>query len=89
MSDRELLELAARAAGLTIVRWVGDVPYIYFDRLRPWNPLSSMDQAKTLRHSLRLTVGKPRELEPVSGSYRTAYRRAIVRAAAAIGKGGE
>lgn len=56
--DRELLVLAAKAAGLSIVGWDDEgSPLIYFDQLRPWNPLRNLDQAKNLRHRLHLLTG--------------------------------
>lgn len=57
-TDRELLELAAKAAGVVIVKWGDDgSPWAYFDRLRHWNPLTNRAQAKNLRHRLHLSVG--------------------------------
>jgi hypothetical protein len=81
-TDKELLELAAKAAALTIVVWNGDVPLIYFDKLRNWNPLSDHSQAKHLRHACRLS--NPNVKSADGG--KAAYRRAIVSAAAAIGE---
>lgn len=80
MTDRELLEAAARAAGLQIVVWDQDGPLIYFDKLRKWNPLNDHSQAKRLRHACRLSAPNVR---PEDGG-KAAYRRAIVRAAAAM-----
>lgn len=111
ITDRELLGLAAKAAGLEIVRWDRDVPMIYFDKLRPWNPLASKDQSKNLRHRLKLTTGFDdrftdlghcayatyptgpyscdsvmQNIDDVGGSKNRATRRAIVRAAAEVGR---
>jgi hypothetical protein len=81
MTDRELLEKAARAAGLRIVRWENDEPLIYFDKLRKWRPLHDQAQARNLRHLCKLSM--PNVLAADGG--KSAYRRAIVRAAAAMG----
>ena len=80
MNDRELLQAAARAAGLSIVTWDNDVPMIYFDKLRKWNPLSDHDQAKGLRHACCLSTPS---FKSEDGG-KAAYRRFIVCAAAAM-----
>ena len=113
MSDRELLELAAKAAGKTKARYVeiwdamadpaedGDV----FDYRTYWSPLTDDDDALRLMVSLRL---EPRFLdnshsngaepsrvtlhnvagivENIDADPYAATRRAIVRAAAEIGR---
>ena len=103
MTDKELLELAAKAAGRTNwqskTRYVGarcdseGVPY--------WNPLT--DDGDALRLAVKLgmklnlpevtsvyasaQIGKTENLERVNGDAYAAIRQAIVRAAAEIGKG--
>lgn len=92
MSDRELLELAAFAAGYTFVRMCESEAdgAILADIQEPWNPLE--DDGEALRLNVRLAVmyslvlkisfeGKYHEADP----YAT-VRRAIVSAAAEIGK---
>ena len=105
MSDRELLELAAKATGLRIVDWAGMVPMVLPPgRTIPmeWQPLT--DDGDAFRLAVRLQIST----EPLY-SYCVAYsggvcaqqfsepvrnfddpfvaaRRAVVRAAAEIGK---
>ena len=86
MADRELLELAAKAAGIEVL--------VSFDRARrdwSWNPLD--DDGAALRLAVQLgLLGAPFmalawiEALGDSDSY-AATRRAIVRAAAEIGRG--
>ena len=110
MTDRELLELAAKAAGLT-VRWhdsghYGPTMEIMEDEAGgpPWNPLTDDGDALRLAVKLGLLVDTK---EATSRGYQStasdgstdwqaelhisdpyeATRRAIVRAAAEIGKG--
>jgi hypothetical protein len=103
MTDRELLELAAKAAGLRldqlggrVVRREADGQPVY------WNPIT--DDADALRLAVKLRIGiGDREttitafhrkdmssgglyVEEVGDPY-AATRRAIVRAAAEIGRG--
>lgn len=98
-SDRELLELAARAEGHAYP-WV--VPARGGER--PWNPLADDGDALRLAVKLGMTID-PSECsksvfagsatsgargfadEPMGGSPCAATRRAIVRAAAEIGRG--
>lgn len=106
MSDRELLELAARAAGYQVDTGFADCPLIFGedagpDGPREWNPLT--DDGDALRLAVKLDI----EVEPVpfggraivrddddygeqfdeeSSDRMAATRRAIVRAAAAIGE---
>ncbi|WP_354686712.1 hypothetical protein [Cupriavidus necator] len=110
MSDRELLELAAKAAGVKIERcscsneqW----PFRYAPgqpKRGHWNPLVSDGDALRLAVKLRLLVDVPSEgnihqtvevvapcvrnfiYEPCGTDAYAATRRAIVRAAAAIGE---
>lgn len=88
-TDRELLELAAKAIKHS------QRP---IQHTNTWRPLDSIDQAKHIRHVLCLTTGfdgndafaasRDRSIsvrEPVETSKRAALCRAIVRAAAEIG----
>jgi hypothetical protein len=118
MTDRELLELAARAAGLDL-EWCGPWACMArnlgvidgFDRHTCWNPLN--DDGDALRLAVKLRLSIIQEEEFVLGGYLQtieviseeredgsricvmqsfdddpmyATRRAIVRAAAEIGK---
>lgn len=114
MSDRELLELAAKAAALS-VEWDGDgfvrpVPFKGFTNYEAWNPLTDDGDALRMAVKLRITVkhddpdaccagwaGNQRApttdgvgpwywKEWNGGDPLAATRRAIVRAAAEIGK---
>ncbi|MFM2007587.1 MAG: hypothetical protein RLZZ09_3242 [Pseudomonadota bacterium] len=88
MTDRELLEVAARAAGIDLLRG----PYI------TWNPLTDDGDALRLAVCLWITVtqftkhvraevdGQPDLHEPHGPDPYAATRRAIVRAAAEIGR---
>ena len=115
MSDRELLELAAKAAGLEFMweefrysglalegrpraRVSGDMAFTL------WNPLTDDGDALRLAAKLLITVGDDaqsvrsmafaysrhndllRQYEPSQNDPAAAYRRAIVRAAAEIGR---
>ena len=109
MSDRELLELAAKAAGI----YVGDGPSgMWLDPTFPclvngngasWSPLTDDGDALRLAVKLNLSividseigvvqVGRfdfkedIREVEPAKNLPYAATRRAIVRAAAKIGR---
>jgi hypothetical protein len=106
MNDRELLELAAKAAGHDFVVWPmwHDADGAYFnDRAtgQLWNPLTDDGDATRLAIRLGLavsveyTVGSTAVLwgpptghvrEPHGDDPYAATRRAIVRAAAAIGR---
>lgn len=110
MSDRELLELAAKAAGVELKRWREDVNAFL---LKPdfatgiginWNPLT--DDGDALRLAVRLHIDLEwqdaynveaykrsegahycaAEQATMGYGIEEATRRAIVRAAAAIGK---
>jgi len=107
MTDRELLELAAKAYGLQVKGWVGDC-LSYFNQVTEyagygdWNPLD--DDGDALRLAVKLSMdiwlepGAPEVWvihesaveglisEPVGKDPYAATRRAIVRAAAEIGK---
>jgi hypothetical protein len=96
MDNKELLELAAKAAGIGWDRteecWYGD-PYVRKD----WNPLTDDGDALRVAVKLRfdLVIGGGRTLVYADGLQIAEYhledptaatRRAIVRAAAEIGK---
>ena len=94
-ADRELLELAAKAIGLTL-------RYNYLggrDANQPWDPLE--DDGDALRLAVKLDIGTDSNLSKVwafsctrdicateekNKDAAAATRRAIVRAAAAIGE---
>lgn len=104
MTDRELLELAAKAAGIEVTAVVADgIPHRFGAGY--WNPLTDDGDALRLAVNLGITVGpespdvvgkslcrvswdnRSRSLgEYGGGSTMEATRRAIVRAAAEIGK---
>lgn len=99
MADRELLELAAKAAGIKrTIEWLGHHEY-----LPEWNPLTDDGDALRLAVKLGLEMGFKRsgygvwvnqpwlnvqaaEDATMGYSIAEATRRAIVRAAAEIGK---
>jgi hypothetical protein len=101
MNDKELLELSAKAADIVIVRSRLDDPmnedFLVENGHRnehqaagPWNPLT--DDGDALRLAVKLKLLSP-ELDPriatapLDSEYPyAATRRAIVRAAAEIGK---
>jgi hypothetical protein len=105
MTDRELLEAAAKAAGYEI-SWVHDIPRIKCDPDRefmgwpgwmPWNPLTDDGDALRLAVTIGLVVdcSRPSAGEPYKQHHiwrddlcdnATLTRRAIVRAAAEIGR---
>ena len=83
MNDRELLELAAKAAGTELYVWgtVGSENYAAMNLpgTPRWNPLEDDGDALRLAISVPLLVIHPRETIEET-------RRAIVLAAAEIGK---
>ena len=104
MIDRELLEFAAKAAGIELV-WHGDTdPFCFAETVAgiKWNPLT--DDGDALRLAVKLGIrvcpvtanGRNAYAahdrlaggvgEPHNGDPHAATRRAIVRAAAEIGK---
>jgi len=107
MTDRELLELAAKAAGIESLWWTKDGNKLFQrngGEQKPWNPLTDDGDALRLAVKLRLDIGFEK-LHTVSvgvsphGKWITEYcddgmgadisektRRAIVRAAAEIGR---
>jgi len=58
MTDRELLEAAARAAGINIVGWgeLGTPRAIHADDIVNWNPLANDGDALRLAVKLRIVV---------------------------------
>ena len=102
MTDRELLELAARAAGITL-----ETSYDVNGEYWPWSPEYSRnwcpltDDGDALRLAVKLkmsvevyydtTIVTTYDCEPARQHHEddpyTTTRRAIVRAAAEIGKG--
>jgi hypothetical protein len=103
MTDRELLELAAKAAGID-VRWIAECQDFYEHRphMLPgywdkWNPLTDDGDALRLAVTLGLVIdcSRPSAGEPYKQhaiwrdelcDTATLTRRAIVRAAAEIGR---
>ena len=96
MTDKELLELAAKAAGVGYADKDGKfVPFVP----ETWNPLTDDGQALRLAVKLGLEIGFPEQAivwsfgnkgsvcrEKYNDDPYAATRRAIVRAAAAIGE---
>jgi len=109
MSDRELLELAAKAAGIEVDCWLDEDPRA-LTSVGLWNPLTNDGDALRLAVKRRFHINifsacssegidspgfveiwcgdcDPIHTEYVEGGdYETATRRAIVRAAAEIGR---
>lgn len=95
MTDRELLELASKAAG---IEFDGRFGCFYDGHLKPWNPLTDDDDALRLAVKLGVDIyvddGKSEvwvtesnhPIEHFDNDPYAATRRAIVRAAAEIGK---
>lgn len=103
MQDRELLELAAKAAGIEPFDWDSFPLLMIGDGPDYWNPLTDDGDALRLAVKLRLSIGwdefngveyaeaTPRGTyqgfdSPADGDPAAATRRAIVLAAAEIGK---
>ncbi len=99
MTDRELLELAAKAAGVEIKVAIGDT--LWQPDGIPWNPLDEDGDALRLAVKLGMAVSIEYQIgsavavagppimearEPHDGDPSYATRRAIVRAAAEIGR---
>jgi len=101
MTDRELLDLAAKAAGIK-TSLHKETDSLWIDGPRVWNPLN--DDGDALRLAVKLKfyiqtfmasgftgaggfVNMQTELPSSSQDRYAATRRAIVRAAAEIGKG--
>ena len=104
MTDRELLELAAKAAGYWVDGWIGDrfvvrdFHHAHDNDPREWNPLDNDGDALRLAVKLQIHVQpdgrrawastrKVNATEEVGDDPCAATRRAIVRAAAEMGKG--
>jgi hypothetical protein len=92
MTDRELLEAAAKAAGIEVDCWLDEDPRAVTS-VGLWNPLTDDGDALRLAVKLDLTVmiGAVRDVSgqlflDKSEDDLEATRRAIVRAAAAIGR---
>lgn len=103
--DKELLELAAKAAGIEIEWYAPNVEVWDFAQVPNWNPLTDDGDALRLAVKLNLEVSFDNEpdgpiicvdssfidipymIEDLGKDPYAATRRAIVRAAAEIGKG--
>lgn len=96
MTDRELLELAAKAAGIGLIDGEhGDMMRVYYtdpnnglERYTSWNPLTDDGDALRLAVKLGLFMRQAVKEIPRSEYEKDPYaatRRAIVRAAAAMG----
>lgn len=97
MTDKEMLELAAKAAGYSIWEWERDGSALIADPIMQWRPLKDDGDALRLAVDLRLIVrcyegliivdgGGSSCEERVFSDRRAAVRRAIVRVAAEIGR---
>lgn len=98
MTDRELLELAAKASGILTPSWYGNEAYIE-GMMSRWNPLTDDGDALRLAVKLELKISH-RTVDvdvsrgnasasvyvPTYSGREEATRRAIVRAAAEIGR---
>jgi len=87
MTDKKLLEAAARAAGMTDAAWNNGLSgMVTVFNQEPWNPLTDDGDALRLACKLRLRVNTDICFAEVPHEKQcAATRRAIVRAAAAIG----
>lgn len=97
MSDRELLEKAAKSAGLSVIIPASHQRGLWIEGLEDeWNPLTDDGDALRLAVQLGLTIdmvelavwhkGKCVATMPAEGDPYAATRRAIVRAVAQIGE---
>lgn len=94
MTDRELLELAAKAISLPECGWMGPAfMYVKDNRFTDWNPLTDDGDALRLAVKLQLTPHIDVNMTDCEGCTEVslndpyaAARRAIVRAAAEIGR---
>jgi hypothetical protein len=95
MTDKELLELAAKAIGLPECGWMGPAfMYVKDNQFTDWNPLT--DDWDALRLAVKLgldvclihkqLVSSAMAVELHNSDPYAATRRAITRAAAEIGK---
>ena len=104
MTDRELLELAAKAAGVDKLGlyWSDTARCLLDGEMFSFDPLTDDGDALRLAVKLRLELGFPKEycvwsfgtngvvcMEDPSNDPYAATRRAIVKAAAEIGRGME
>jgi len=92
MTDRELLELAAKAAGIDLLDaiWHNEGFVFRAPRKPNWTPLINDGDALRLAVKLRLQItiaeGVPEDASSGDAVECAATRRAIVRAAAEIGR---
>ena len=100
MNDKELLTLAAKAAGIEVISDAGEKGLWIKHKFLAWNPLT--DDADAMRLAVKLSIdllfmpeqelvyadGTPEECRFSNDPY-AATRRAIVRAASEIGRGME
>jgi hypothetical protein len=101
MTDKKLLELAAKAAGIDLVTWSKPVKFAIKGStpLVLWNPLTDDGDALRLAVKLKMLINvmtksvqvdiekiEDAALENIDGDPYAATRHAIVRAAAEIGK---
>jgi hypothetical protein len=88
LSDRELLEFAAKAAGLQECGWMADTfTHVVDNQFVFWNPLEDDADAFRLMVELDLLDDYLSQLtDEIGGDRLDACRRAIVRAAAEIGR---
>jgi hypothetical protein len=102
MTDRELLDLAAKAAGYTKSKWVDARFYLLHEKSpksdwQEWNPLENDGDALRLAVKLKMLVDVTEShakamtavcgcQEKVGADANATTRRAIVRAAALIGR---
>ncbi len=90
--DRELLELAAKAAGLMLWTHANDDGFYISDPMRRWNPLDNDGDALRLAIKTKVLfdmqdhVGQLIFEEGIQSDSEAEARRAITRAAAEIGK---
>jgi hypothetical protein len=104
MTDRELLKLAAKAAGMnyhfaSIQKHGGVIEHDHYADGKPWNPLTDDGDALRLAVKCCIQIGIDKQnanamfsldsifWENCGDDPYAATRRAIVRAAAEIGKG--
>jgi hypothetical protein len=98
VSDRELLELAAKAAGYEVEFAADDLGCWFKGKTTSWRPLFSDGDAFRLAVKLRIDIHHGENIvqavklpdiyadEPVGEERGQPTRRAIIRAAAAIGE---
>ena len=95
--DRELLEMAAKAISLPECGWMGPAfMYVKDNRFTDWNPLTDDGDALRLAVKLNLSISQHQHgagwvdvgviKQLTGGDPYAATRRAIVRAAAEMGK---